>query len=102
VLIHGHSSLPKPSRLPPRDTPLEALELRDIYKSHRPILVARIELVSSQYTHFLINAVDNTVLAIPMEDMLAHFTVGGLARPEEAYQIHPYRSPTVLPLGPRL
>jgi hypothetical protein len=37
------------------------------------------ELVSAQYAHSLIDAMEDTLLAFPMVDKFAHLTVGGLA-----------------------
>jgi hypothetical protein len=35
----------------PRGTLMQAFELRDVYKLHRPNPVARLELVSAMYAH---------------------------------------------------
>jgi hypothetical protein len=40
--------------------------------------MARLELVSTQHAHCLIDALEDTLVALPMGDMFAH-TVGGLA-----------------------
>jgi hypothetical protein len=58
---------------------LQAFELQDVYKSHRLNLVARLELVSSQFAHFLIDVLKDTLLAFPIGDLFAHFTVRRLA-----------------------
>jgi hypothetical protein len=58
---------------------MQAFELRDVNKAHRPSPVARLELVSAQYAHCMFNALEDTLLAFPMGDKVAHFTVGGLA-----------------------
>jgi hypothetical protein len=41
--------------------------------------VARLELVSTQYAHRLIDALEDTLLAILMGDRFANFTVGDMA-----------------------
>jgi hypothetical protein len=41
--------------------------------------VARLELISTHYAHYLIDALEDTLLAFPMGDTLTHFTVGGHA-----------------------
>jgi hypothetical protein len=58
---------------------MKAFELRDVYKSHRPNHVARLEIFSAQYAHCLIDALEDTLLVFPMGDRLAHFVLGGLA-----------------------
>jgi hypothetical protein len=64
---------------PSRGKLTQAFELRDVYKTHRPSPVARLELVTAQFAHCLIDALDDFILAFHMGDMLAHFTVGGIA-----------------------
>jgi hypothetical protein len=57
---------------------MQAFEIRDVYKPHRPNSIVRLELVSAHFTHCLIDALKDTLLAFPVRDMFAHFTVGGL------------------------
>jgi hypothetical protein len=58
---------------------MRAFELRDVYMPHGPSPVARLELVTTQYAHSLIDALKGTLLAGPMEDRSAHFIVSGMA-----------------------
>jgi hypothetical protein len=78
---------------------VQAFELRDVYTPHRPSSVARLELVSAQFTLCLIDTLEETLLGIPMGDRFAHFTVRGLA-PSTANKWNIYRqSINYLPLG---
>jgi hypothetical protein len=56
---------------------MHAFELREVYKPHRPSPVARLELVSAQYAHNLIDALEDALLAFPMWDTFARFTMSG-------------------------
>jgi hypothetical protein len=62
---------PSPKVCPPRDTLLHVFELCDVYKPHRPSPVVRLELVSAQYAHCLIDAHEDTLLAFPMGDRVS-------------------------------
>jgi hypothetical protein len=56
---------------------MHAYELRDVYKPHRPSPVARLNLVSSQYTLCLVDALEDSHLAFPLGDIVARFTMSG-------------------------
>jgi hypothetical protein len=77
---------------PPRGTIIHAFEVRDVYKAHRPSPFARLELVLAQYALCLIDAIEDTILALPMGDRGAHFIVSGKAPLHTA--LHNY-TPTV-------
>jgi hypothetical protein len=57
---------------------MQAFELRGVYKPHRPTPVARLELVSAQFTQCLIDALEDTMLAFLMGNKFAHLSVGGI------------------------
>jgi hypothetical protein len=79
VRSHGHSSLPKPIRLPSPQHPTLVFERMDIYELHKRSPMARLELVLAHYAHCLIDALEDTLMALPMWDRLASFNVGGFA-----------------------
>jgi hypothetical protein len=58
---------------------MHAFEQRDVYNPHRPSPVVRLELVSAQYAHCLIDALEGKLLAFPMGDRFVHFIVSDKA-----------------------
>jgi hypothetical protein len=66
----------------PRQFPMKALELKDVYKPPMRSTVARLELVSAQHTHCLIDATSESMLALPIGERFAHFTVPGSPPPQ--------------------
>jgi hypothetical protein len=68
-------TFPTPVVYPSRGTVMHAFDLRDVDKPHRHSPIACLELVSAQYALCLIDALENTLLALPLGDRFAHFTV---------------------------
>jgi hypothetical protein len=70
----------RPAIYVPGQLLFHALELRDAYKPYTACAIARLELLSAQHTEGPVDASDKSMLAIPIGDPYAHFTVSGIVK----------------------
>jgi hypothetical protein len=101
---HGHPPFPSHVVCPLRGIIMHAFELRDVYNPPQPSLVVRLELISAQYAHCLIDALEDTLLAFPMGGRIVHFTVSDMGPLRETLPdyTHTVDRHFYLEMGPQL